>query len=529
MIPVLTPQQMAALDRWAIEVRGIPAFQLMETAGRRVAEAVMRAVSKDRSVVILAGPGNNGGDAFIVAREMAREGHKHTLITSDDDGGRSADAGTAYATYRSVAGETSIRRISEVRDDLRMELEQADGIVDGLFGTGLGRNVEGLYADLIDASNKNRRGVKIAIDIPSGLHGEDGRVLGRAFRADTTVTFQCPKRGFFVADGPSLVGRIAVVDIGIPIGEYDGVADRLFYLDAGDFALRELFKRDWASHKKQHGHVALVGGSPGMIGANCLAARAAFRVGAGVVTAAFPRSALKQFDKRICPMFVPNCLLMSLKDQRGDLGPPDKAFTTFLSTADAVGIGCGLRIGPRALGDVLKGCRGPVVVDAGALEPLSKLLRQKRRRRKGGTVPPAGGSIIITPHVGEMSKMSGLTRAVILRDRISCVRDYACGHGIFALLKGAYSVIGLPDGTVLVNGSGNPGMATAGMGDVLTGMMTGILGQPLELELWRKVAMAVWLHGAVGDFCARELTEVSMTAADVIEGIPAFLRSQGVD
>lgn len=517
MIPIVTPEQMARLDRWAIDSQGIPASRLMEAAGGQVARRLLDSVKTGSTVILLAGPGNNGGDAFVTARDIASAHPDHYVLFVGNRETLSAEARYAYESYCERVGGARMVTVSQVGEEVRALLGRAACIVDGLFGTGLKRPIEGVSAELIECANQNAQAFKIAIDIPSGLDGGQGRLLGAAFRADVTVTFQCPKRGFFVGEGPSRVGRVEVADIGIPLRAYGETLGDTVYLEASDFDLKGLFKRDWASFKKRHGHVVVIGGSPGMVGANCLASRAAFRVGAGLVTAVFPQTSLRGLGRR----FVYDCLVSGVRDRDGEIGRFGRGFLKGLSDKAAVAVGCGLNVKPQALAQILKSFSGPVIIDAGALQPFAVL-----NVRRNTTY---GSAIVATPHVGEMAKMTGVSKEEILRDRLGHAQRWAQETGARLILKGAYSVLALPQGRVMVNGSGNPGMATAGMGDVLTGMLAGILGQPFDLNLDEKVALAMWMHGAVGDFCAKRLGQVSMMASDVVEAIPAFLLSKGVE
>jgi NAD(P)H-hydrate epimerase len=425
-------------------------------------------------VVVAAGKGNNGGDGRIVARLL--EG---------------------------VARDV---RLLEIGGKLP---SNADVIVDALFGTGLSRPVEGHAKASIEAINRSKKWV-LSIDIPSGLSADTGEVLGAAVRADITVTMGRPKLGLVLPQAAPYVGRLEVVDIGIPNEVYDSLGSRTHWVTAGD--VKPWFvPRTPDTHKGTYGHILMIGGSETKPGSILLAGKAGLRTGAGLATIALPDKAFRKFPKNFLELMyepVPS-------SRQGTFAP--KSWTRIakiLKGKDAVMIGPGMGVNAdtKALvrQAVLK-IDPPLVLDADA---LNALMPADLKKRKSPT--------ILTPHPGEMARLTGVSTAKIQKNRIDAARDFAKRYVAIVVLKGFRTVIATPSGSVFVNSTGNPGMATAGMGDVLTGVIASLIAQGLEPE---KAAVAgVFLHGRAGDRVAERLGDRGLLASDAIEEIPQTIR-----
>lgn len=474
--------QVRALEQAAILIHGIPGIELMTRAGA-AAYALLRARwrTMDR-VTVLAGLGNNGGDGYVVARLARAEGLGVRLMQIGDPARVAGDAALALSAYRAAGGEI------EPFADLP---PQPGVIVDALFGTGLDRPVTGAYAAAIAAINDNSAPV-LAIDIPSGLAADTGAVLGVAVRADATISFIGLKQGLFTGAGPDHCGHIHFDALEVPEQVYTVEAPAACRIDWAQQSAR-LGRRPRTANKGDFGHVLVVGGAPGMSGAARLAGEAALRAGAGLVTiATHPDHA------RWLNLTQPE-LMVSPVDE-----PP--ALNPLIERADLIAIGPGLGRGPwgRALWDHVRGCGKPLVVDADALNLLAE-------------APTTGPDWVLTPHPGEAGRLLGRTTAEIGADRFLAARQIAERFGGTVVLKGAGTLIqGQTKRPPSVCTDGNPGMATAGAGDVLTGVIAALRAQRLDAE--EAACASVCLHAAAGDRAARD-GERGMIAGDILAAL----------
>jgi NAD(P)H-hydrate epimerase len=508
---VFTGDEMRRLDARAIEELGIPGATLMENAGRGAAEAVLAWLAAAKRpprrsrVAIVCGKGGNGGDGFVVARWLRRRGVRcDVLLTAPPDEVR----GDAGAKLRALQ-KAGVRPVP-VTDASLAALERADLVVDALLGTGARAAPEAAVARAIDAINAAGRPV-LALDVPSGLPADGGAPAGAVVRADATVTFAGLKRGLVVPPGRELAGRVTVVDIGVPVAEVArGITT--FVLEPADLAAH-FPRRDRAAHKGSYGHLLVVAGSVGKTGAAALAAEGALRSGAGLVTVATPASqqpvvAGLVVEAMTAPLDEgsPGCL--------GALAWP--ALTELLGARDAVAVGPGIGLDAEVQDVVrrlVREARVPMVVDADALTALAPRLEVLRE---------AAAPRCLTPHPGEMARLLGTSAAEVQRDRLGVARAFATTHRLFLVLKGAVSVVATPDGTVLLNPTGNPGMASGGTGDVLTGIVGAFLARGLAPG--DALAAAVYLHGLAGDVAAERRGEESLIARDVIAALPDAFR-----
>jgi ADP-dependent NAD(P)H-hydrate dehydratase / NAD(P)H-hydrate epimerase len=511
--PVFTSEQMRAVDARAIRELGIFGAVLMENAGRGAAAAIMAALpelgvpARAPSVVIVCGKGGNAGDGFVVARwlKRARARVQVWLTSSVRDIG-----GEARPKYDAMCKTGIVPHLVEGDGRLAAALASADLVVDALLGTGTRGVPLPIVARAIELINASGRPV-VALDVPSGLPADGGIPLGPVVRAALTTTFAGLKVGLVTEPGAALAGRVRVVDIGVPQAEVvRGI--ETFLLERSDVAA--LFPpRARGAHKGTYGHLLLVAGSVGKTGAAALAARAAMRAGAGLVTVATAASV-----QPVVASLIVEAMSEPLAETaaRSISSKAKDAIVELAHTRQAVALGPGLGLDEdtRALVRALaRELPRPLVLDADALTALAGHLDDLRE---------APAARCLTPHPGEMARMLGATVADVERDRAGTVRRMAMTYGVHVVLKGAASVIGHPDGRVVLNPTGNPGMASGGTGDVLTGILGAFLARGMNPV--DAMHAAVYLHGSAGDRAAARVGQESLIAGDVIEALPEAFR-----
>lgn len=510
---VVTAHCMQELDRRAINEHGIPGRDLMENAGRSCTELILSASGGlyDKRALILAGKGNNGGDGYVIARHLLEKGWQVLVIVLAN---RSEITGDAQLMLAQLPNDV-VRFCPDegmLTEKHAADLQQAAVVVDALLGTGLKNDLQGIYQEAVIQINA-APGMIVSVDIPSGVHGTSGKILGQAVQADLTVSFACAKLGQLLYPGTLQNGRLEVVDIGIPphlLAEAEGYE----FLDEALLA-QMLRPRDRQAHKGTFGHCLVIAGSTGKSGAAALAANAAVRSGAGLVTLACPAT--------INP-------IMEIKTTEAMTAPlPDNAsghlsdavlplLEQLLVDKDAVALGPGIGRQPKTVKVVqrlIETIAQPLVIDADGLNALADDITVLHRKQS-----PA---MVLTPHPGEMARLLGATLPDAPEARIEVARQFAASYGVCLVLKGARTIIAAPDGQVAINGSGNPGMASGGMGDVLTGIITALLGQ--GYSPWQACQLGVFVHGLAGDLVAADKGEIGMHASDVAEALPyAFKR-----
>lgn len=509
---VLNSLQMREADKRTIEDIGIPAIVLMENAGRQ-AVAAMEAMYDDladRRVAILCGRGNNGGDGFVVARTLAQRGVAVSVFLI----GRVIDVRGEARTNLEILGRLGLT-VVEVADSQAWELHFSEVsdctlIVDAIFGTGLSSPVSGLIESVI--ADVNTSGIPIvSIDLPSGLSADSHEPIGPSVDAELTITLAAPKLPLVLPPAETRAGDIVIADIGIP-GEVVEAVDgpRVALLTRA--AMRELITpRSADSHKGDYGHVLIVAGSTGKTGAAHLAAEGALRSGAGLVTVATPASCVN-----VVASMGPEYMTYPLDE--GTAGVNPSGVDRLLEMARdvvAIGPGLGQAEGTREfVRQIVERATMPLVVDADGLNAFAgdpDLL-----------VGREGRDVIITPHPGEMARLVGMSTDEVQASRLEIARNFAVAHRLYVVLKGHRTLIATPDEKVFINPTGNPGMATGGTGDVLTGMVAAWLAQLLDAEAACK--LAVYLHGMAGDAAEVEAGEVSMTSADLAAHIGTALQ-----
>jgi NAD(P)H-hydrate epimerase len=500
---------MAALDRRAAEEFGVPTVVLMEAAGRAVFEAARRMTTATAPrVVVVAGKGNNGGDGLVAARLMLAAGWRVTVVLVARDVEVTGDAATALQAARR-AGVEIINLDSLALPGLRGLLGGADLVVDGLFGTGFRGPVVGLAAKTIEALNAAGRPV-LAIDVPSGVHGDTGAADGTSVRAAATVTMGLPKIGLVLAQGAEASGRIWVADVGHPPRLLESAAVRTSLVTARMVAA-SVPARKMDAHKGQFGRVLVVAGSVGHTGAAVLAALGALRAGAGLVTLGVPAAAYP-----IVGPAVIEAMPYPLPDADGALAAEAaSAVLDMAATADAVACGPGLGTGPGPAAVVrrlLAACPCPLVLDADALNVMAAAT---------GELAAARGPLILTPHPGEMARLLGASAADVQRHRLQVARAAAERFRAVVVLKGARTIVADPHGEAFVVPTGNPAMAAGGMGDVLTGAVAALAGAgaPPRDAAWA----GAYLHGLAGDLTAAARGPAGILAREVADALPGAL------
>lgn len=505
---VLDTRQMRAADRAAIDEVGIPSIVLMENAGHRVVEA-METVFDDltsRRVAVLCGRGSNGGDGFVVARRLCEQGTNVGVFlfgVADDVRG---DARAKLEALDSVGVV-----VVEVPDEdawmrCREKALERAVIVDALFGTGLSRPLAGMWERVVADVNDAAVPV-VSVDLPSGLSADHHEPIGPAVAASVTVTLTAPKLPLLIAPAATYAGELVVADIGIPGDVVDALDGQYLDVVTPEAVSTWLPEREADAHKGSFGHVLIVGGSVGKTGAACLAGRGALRSGAGLVTVATPRSCVTTVA-----LGAPEYMTLPLPETADGAVAAEALEAVLASPCDVIAIGPGLGTGSGAVALVeglLAGARVPLVLDADALNICASRFDRIQARDDL--------ELVLTPHPGEMARLCDTSTAEVQNDRVAAARRVASEHRAYVVLKGARSLVATPDGRVSINLTGNPGMASGGTGDVLTGVTAAWVGQ-LD-STGDACRVAVHLHGLAGDIAAETHSEVAMTASDLIRAL----------
>lgn len=511
VIPVLSCAEMRAFDAHAIQVARVPSVVLMENAGRGAADVLERELlggrARGRRIVVVCGCGNNGGDGFVVARHLLARGAAVEVWLAGDPSKTTTDCRINHDAFVGVAGEVSIVPLGASLEALGDALASADVVVDALFGTGLARPIAEPLASVVrqmnDAARAGRRPKVAALDVPSGLHVDTGVALGACVEADLTVTFAHLKLGQVTGRGAALSGPVHVVDIGVPPSL---VAARSAELASASDVRGALRARPIDTHKYRAGHVAIVAGSAGKTGAALLSARGAMRGGAGAATIATWPDAAAVLEARVAEVMVAR-----LATDRGAL---EASVDALLARVRAVVLGPGFGTGDDARAvsrRILASFGGTIVADAdvftmhaGAPEDFAV----------------AAGRVVLTPHAGELGRLLGCAAADVEADRFAASREAAKRAGAVVLLKGAYTVVASPDGRVVVTGSGSPALATAGSGDVLSGLVGALA---CTLPPFEAAWCGAYLHGASGRAWQKEHGDRGLLASEIADGLPNAL------
>ena len=504
---LLTPQQMKAIDKTATDTLGIPGIVLMENAAIQVVVKASTFLKdkNDANITVVAGSGNNGGDAFAVTRHLLAMGYSVSVFSMSEIDRLAGDALTNALILKNLGLDIPIISDEAVLERLMNSCQQSDLVIDGLLGTGLNRDVEGIWERVIEIINQHAPTI-LSIDIASGVDGLTGKIRRNCIKADATVTFFLPKIGMVQYPGASWMGELTVADIGIPYALVEDIhTPELMEKEE----IKELLPiRPDDGHKGTFGKILIIAGSNGMTGAAYLSATSAYRTGSGLVKLAIPKSCAEPLS-----ILIPEAVLTQMPEKEGHSCICDRALLkSLVEDADAVLVGSGLSCNEDTL-ELIKAlieiCEKPMVFDADGLNLLAK---------EKSLLDNLRGEAIITPHPAEMARLAGMETSEIQKDRVAIAQHFADEYGLTVVLKGAGTVIATNDGRTAINSTGNDGMATAGAGDVLAGMVTSLLGQ--GLSPYEAAVAGVYIHGLAGDFAAREKGRTSLMASDIVANIP---------
>ncbi len=511
---LVTRDQMRALDRAAIEDYGVPGLALMERAGRAVVREMSEffASRANLRAVVLCGKGNNGGDGYVIARHLRQRGAAVVVFALDDPAQLTGDAYAQMDRYRTLGAPVITLEGDAAWLRLRREVAAADVVVDALVGTGFRGAVEGALLDVCEIVNAHPAFV-VAVDVPSGLDADTGAIDPIALLADLTVTFECPKLGCTLEPGRGFVGELRVADIGIPRAALEAQEPTADLIDRRAAALL-VPTRHPTDHKGDCGRVLVIGGSAGMTGSVALAARAALATGAGLVTLAVPAPFAAAVDAAL-----PEVMVLAVAET-GRGGVSVRATDDLLAaaaTVDAVALGPGMTrdLEPAELiRHLVSTIDAPLVLDADGLNAFEGALAE---------LAEAPGALVLTPHVGEFSRLTGIDALAVEADRPRTARFAADTAQQVVLLKGSPTVIASTERPLAVAPAGNPGMATAGAGDVLTGVLAAWLSQ--GLVPFDAAVLGAFVHGAAGDLAAAERGVHGMMAGDIVDRLPQAIAS----
>ncbi|MEQ9426344.1 MAG: NAD(P)H-hydrate dehydratase [Cyclobacteriaceae bacterium] len=489
---ILSATQIRQADQHTIENEPIKSIDLMERASKAFLQIFLKKVDVAQKILVVCGTGNNGGDGLAISRLLAEEG----FVTSVFIIGNSEKGTSGF--------QTNLKRLKEVEVNIlsTLNVDQFDIIIDGIFGSGLSRKVEGQYAEVINRINSSKA-FKFSIDIPSGLFCDSTTAGGVTVQSDETISFQAPKLAFFLPENGAFVKSWNVVDIGLNQSYINSISSKFETIERGRI-ISLLTNRPKFFHKGNAGRALLVSGSKGKIGAAILAAKACLRSGVGLLTVHCPEIGNVPLQSAV-PEAMLDC------DVENDFISSVKA----TDHIDVIGIGPGIGTRnetKRALRDYLERLDSPLVIDADALNILSE---------EPSYLELLPANCILTPHPGEFKRLVGEWADDF--ERLKKQKELSKKHNVIVILKNAHTSVTQPDGTVFFNTTGNPGMATAGSGDVLTGMLTGFLAQGMPPG---ECAIAgTFIHGMAGDLARDKFGERSLIATDIIDNIPEALLS----
>jgi len=505
MMRITTASEMRDIDQIAESEYGIEANILMENAGRSAAQILLErypAAGRDTEILVFAGKGNNAGDAFVVARRLIGLDRRVRVFHLEDAKGYRGGAAKNFSILQKMRAKLTYL---EQASDLQAFFASSPGpftIIDGILGTGLAGDLEGIFYDIVEMINHAQCDQVISLDIPTGVSGDTGAVHGNSILANLTVSFGFPKLGHFLPPGAGRRGELINVDISLP-PRFRKEGDKFLLMKRPMGTL--LQERDRYGHKNSFGHSLLIGGSPGRIGAIAMAAAACHQMGTGLVTVASWQDSFQTLLIKLPNETMAVPLHLS--------GPELETYKRTMPTYSSVVIGPGLGLRPEGkelVEQLLINYEGPIVLDADALNLIADhKMHDLLTRRRGPTV--------LTPHPGEMARLLGVSKEAVTRDPAKAVRDaVSLTHGT-VMLKGAATLVASPDDVLYLNHYPNDGMATAGSGDVLAGMIGGLLGQ--RMHPFQGTLLGIYLHSLAGDFAAKARGHRSMTARDIIDNI----------
>lgn len=491
---VCSSSEMRRIDALASEKFNIPTIVLMENA----ASACVSEIRHFNSFTVICGKGNNGGDGLAISRRLINMGKDVKIYLALGDA-YSGDALINYNILKSMGAEMkSFADIAELENDM----VRSECVVDALFGTGIKGEVKSPAGEIIEAINGCGTYV-LSVDVPSGINSDSGKVESVAVKADKTVTFVAYKKGMLLYPAADFTGDVVVADISIPGAAFDICDVKINTIDP-EYIQKAMPKRSANSHKGDYGKIFVIGGSVGMAGAVCLACDAAFKMGAGIVTACVPKEI-----NDIVQISVPQAMTFPADFEKD----ADKILEK-MADYDVILFGNGIgreKYVTALVEKVLHKAKVPVVIDADGLYALAQDVEMLKK-----VVAP----VILTPHSGEMARLAGVSIADVENNRFETAEAFSRKFGLTLVLKGNHSIISAPDGAMYVNLTGNSGMATAGSGDCLAGMTAALAAVSTPIDA---ATLAVYLHAAAGDFAKEQLSEASVTSVDIISAIPHIL------
>lgn len=499
----VTSSKMRQIDKTTIEEFKIPGILLMEAAARSVVEEIKMMSNKEDSILIVCGTGNNGGDGFAVGRMLVHEGYEVEIMVLGKEEAIQGDAAINLKSVHKLGISISHIFSGEQMNLVEEKISDYGVIVDAIFGTGLTREIGGFHKEAVEIINHSGKTI-LSIDIASGIHSDTGEELGIAVRANRTVTFAFPKVGLLVYPGADYTGNLVCKDIGIPCQVIDKMSFQYQFLVDHE-AYDVLPVRQSQSNKGTYGKVLLICGSKDMTGAAVLAGKGAYRIGAGLVTLCIPECIQKVVQQSL---FEAVTLCYDGGDYMGT-DDQDKIIKQ-LKKADAVVFGPGMgqnNIVKELLSLALKYCPSPIVIDADGLNNLAQnqeLLKNLEDHE-----------VVITPHPGEMSRLIEKPISYVVNHSLQVAREFSKKYGVITVLKSARTIIAHPDGRININCSGNNGMATGGSGDVLAGIIGGLIGQ--QLLPYDAAVLGAYIHGKAGDLAAEQNGEYAMIASDIVD------------
>jgi NAD(P)H-hydrate epimerase len=500
---ILNAAQMRNIDRRATEQFGIPSILLMENAARSVARTIRLHYPQADPVAIFCGPGQNGGDGFAAARHLANDGVTPLLFILGQRANYAGDSATNLAICERLGFPMWEIDTADALDRALARASDTDLLVDAIFGTGLNRAAEGIYADAIRGLQSLRLPI-LAVDVPSGLDASTSDVVEPVVRADLTITFALPKIAHIFAPASGCCGEIVVADISIPGAAIDTENVRLSLATAEEI-LPLVAEREAATHKGTYGHVAIIGGSEGRSGAAILSARAAIRGGAGLVTVLTDRETARIVDSA------------SIESMTLAIEYDAAAVARVLDPFSAVVLGPGLpddEESYRFVRKLVPLIGKPLLIDASGLNAFAG---------RADELADEGGSVrVITPHPGELARLLRMDTAEVNRRRFDVAAEAAVRTRCIVVLKGHQTIVADPGGSVSVNPTGNPGMASGGMGDVLSGLLGALLAR--SSDAYEASRAAVYLHGLAGDLLRDETCDIGLAAADLADALPRAVR-----
>ncbi len=502
---ILSPQRMAEYDKYAIQTWGIPSAVLMENAGRNTYRLIRENyLNGCENIAIVCGRGNNGGDGFVVGRYALIDNFAVRIYLLGRKSDLKGDAALNMNLFKSLSGE--IVEVTTAPGGIEADLKHADILIDAIFGTGLSKSVGGIEETVIKAINSSGKPI-MSVDIPSGIDGSTGNVLGSAVRAKHTFTYAYPKPGQITGAGPEHTGRLTVIDISIPpfIEEKLG-CDGL--VTDGNMIRSFLKKRGSSSHKGSFGHAVVIAGSPGKTGAAHMASLAAMRIGAGLVTLIVPETL-----NTILEMKTTEVMTYPVRDDgRGFFVPESfEDIISFARDKDVIIMGPGLsqNDGVRELVQkIYTKIDKPFLIDAdgiSAFQGSTDILKNTQRQA------------VLTPHPGELARLIGKTPKEVNAGRVDIARSLAADWGVNILLKGAGSILAAPDGGTFLNPTGNPSLAKGGSGDILTGFVGGLASQGYTLV--ESTLLGAYLHGYMADTWVEGNSDADLLALDLLTGL----------